>query len=139
MQDVKSIYGGPDLGNVGFAKSFNGDVIQRPIIDFGNAGISSSHSGICTITSESSLFPGGLKVNNILSFGGLDNSVPTFARITAVGTNDVTIEGVQAVTGVVSNEVPATRTQVSSLKLQSSPLERSIDNRLYSLLSLIHI
>ena len=134
MQDVKSIYGGPDLGNVGFAKSFNGDVIQRPIIDFGNAGISSSHSGICTITSESSLFPGGLKVNNILSFGGLDNSVPTFARITAVGTNDVTIEGVQAVTGVVSNEVPATRTQVSSLKLQSSPLERSVNNRLYSLL-----
>ena len=134
MQDVKSIYGGPDLGAVGFAKSFNGDVIQRPIFDFGTAGISSSHSGICTITSESSLFPGSLKVNNILSFGGLGNNVPTFVRITDVGTNDVTVVGVQAVTGVVSSDVPATTTQVSSLKLQATPLERSVDNRLYSLL-----
>ena len=33
MQDVKSVYGGPDLGNVGFAKTFNGDIIQRPVID----------------------------------------------------------------------------------------------------------
>ena len=37
MQDVKSVYGGPDLGNVGAAKTFNGDIIQRPVIDFGNA------------------------------------------------------------------------------------------------------
>ena len=27
MQDVKSVYGGPDLGNVGAAKTFNGDII----------------------------------------------------------------------------------------------------------------
>ena len=37
MQDVKSVYGGPDLGAVGFVRPFNGDVIQRPAFDFGNA------------------------------------------------------------------------------------------------------
>ena len=41
MQDVKSVYGGPSAsigpGVVGAAKTFNGDVIQRPVIDFGNA------------------------------------------------------------------------------------------------------
>ena len=40
MQDVKSLYGGPSASigpGVGFAKTFNGDIIQRPIIDFGNA------------------------------------------------------------------------------------------------------
>ena len=59
MQDVKSIYMViPDLGNVGSAKSFTGDVLQRPVIDFGNAQYYiKSSTGLCTVTSESSLFP----------------------------------------------------------------------------------
>ena len=41
-------------------------------------------TGYSTITSESSLFPSTLKVGNILSFGGLGNNVPSFARVTEV-------------------------------------------------------
>ena len=134
MQDVKSLYGGPDNGDVGFAKTFNGDVIQSPIIDFGNAQFTAKDNatGVCTVTSESSLFPGTLKVGNILSFGGLGNNVPSFARITEVNTNDVKVTGVTTVTGVASGAIPTSSTQVSSLKLQTSPLERSTESKLYA-------
>jgi len=136
MQDVKSVYGGPDLGNVGFAKTFNGDVIQKTSIDFGNAQFTAKDNatGICTVTSESPLFPGTLKVGNILSFGGLGNNVPSFARITTVNTNDVQVTGVSTVTGVASGAIPTSEVQVSSLKLQTSPLERSTETKLYSLM-----
>ena len=136
MQDVKSVYGGPDLGNVGAAKTFNGDIIQRPVIDFGNAQFTAKtpQTGLCTVTSESALFPGTLKVGNILSFGGLGNNVPSFARITTVNTNDVKVTGVTTVTGVASGAIPTSSTQISSLKLQTSPLERSTESKLYSLM-----
>ena len=140
MQDVKSVYGGPSAsigpGVVGAAKTFNGDVIQRPVIDFGNAQFTEidDATGICTVTSESSLFPGTLKVGNILSFGGLGNNVPSFARITEVSTNAVKVTGVSTVTGVASGAIPTSSTQVSSLKLQTSPLERSTDSKLYALM-----
>ncbi len=134
MQDVKSLYGGPDNGDVGFAKTFNGDVIQSPIIDFGNAQFTAidNATGICTVTSESSLFPGTLKVGNILSFSGLGNNVPSFARITEVNTNDVKVTGVTTVTGVVSGAIPTSINQTSSLKLVTSPLERSTESKLYA-------
>ena len=136
MQDVKSIYGGPDLGDVGFAKTFNGDVIQRKSIDFGNAQFTAKDNvtGICTVTSENPLFPSSVKVGNILSFGGLGNNVPSFGRVTAVNTNDVELTGVTTVTGVASGEIPTSSTNVSSLKLQTSPLERSTETKLYALL-----
>ena len=89
-------------------------------------------TGVCTVTSESALFPGSLKVGNILSFGGLGNNVPSFARITEVNTNDVKVTGVTTVTGVASGAIPTSSTQVSSLKLQTSPLERSTDSKLYA-------
>ena len=47
-----------------------------------------------------------LKVGNILSFGGLGNNVPSFARITEVNTNDVKVTGVTTVTGVASGAIP---------------------------------
>jgi len=136
MQDVKSVYGGPDLGNVGFAKTFNSDIIQKPIINFESAKFTAKDNatGICTVTSESALFPSTVKVGNILSFGGLGNNVPSFARVTEVNTNDVKVTGVTTVTGVASGAIPTSDTVVSSLKLQSSPLERSTENRLYSVM-----
>ena len=79
---------------------------------------------MCTVTSESSLFPGTLKVGNILSFGGLGNNVPSFARITEVNTNDVKVTGVTTVTGVASGAIPTSSTQVSSLKLQNITIRK---------------
>ena len=39
LQDVKSVYAGPDLGNVGSAKSFVSDVVQKDQFIFGSAVI----------------------------------------------------------------------------------------------------
>ena len=39
MGDVKSIYGGPQLGNVGAAKSFCANVMQKPALNLGEATI----------------------------------------------------------------------------------------------------
>ena len=56
MADVKSLYAGPDLGNVGSAKSFVSDVVQTDQFIFGSAnmtgvGTDASSVSISTITS----------------------------------------------------------------------------------------
>ena len=56
--------------------------------------------------------------------------MPSFARVVTVNASDVHVTGVTTVTGVCSGEIPTSSTNVSSLRLQTSPLER---------LSLIHI
>jgi len=145
MQDVKSIYGGPDLGDVGArANAFNGDVIQQPIFTFGDANMTSAlGSGavsISTITSGNQLFPDILKVGDILQFGGLGNNDKSFVGITSINTdhNQVIVTGVSTVTGVTEGALfkgtAGTSLQVSDLKLVRSPLERSSENRLYALM-----
>ena len=92
-------------------------------------------TGICSITSENPLFPGNIKVGNILSFGGLGNNVPSFVKVLSVTTNDVQVTGVTTVSGVASGAMTFTApTQVSSLRLQTSPLERSTESQLYALM-----
>ena len=142
MQDVKSVYGGPDLGNVGFAKTFNGDVIQRAVIEFGDANMTSATGSgavsISTITSGNPLFPGTLKVGNILRFGGLGNNDKSLVRITEVNTTNVVVTGVTTVSGVTEGALykgsAGTSLQVPDLTLLTSPLERSTESRLYSLM-----
>ena len=58
LQDVKSIYGGPDLGNVGFARTFNADTIQEKTWIIGDAKIGPRDpaSGISTVTATCLLY-----------------------------------------------------------------------------------
>ena len=58
---------------------------------FGSANITgvNGSTGLSTITSSNSQFPGKLKVGNILKFGGLDNDLKSLVRVTEVGTNSV--------------------------------------------------
>ena len=139
-QDVKSVYGGPDLGGVGFFRPFNGDVIQRPILTFGSGSVTPTNgkTGFSTITSSNALFPSSLKVGNILKFGLVGNNDPTFARVTEIATDSVTVTGVTTISGIVQG-LPAspginTDVSLSDLTLVSSPLERSVDNKLYALM-----
>ena len=91
VKNVKSIYGGPDLGNVGFAKTFAADVIQKDGEFIGDATITSVNgsTGISTITSPNPLFPSNVKVNDILAFGGESSTTISYARVTTVGTSDI--------------------------------------------------
>ena len=145
IRDVKSIYGGPGLtdqnsGDVGFARTFTGDVKLRDEFIFGSANVTSSTdtggSGVSTITSGNPQFPGKLKVGNILKFGGLGKNLKTLARITEVNTNDVLVTGITTVSGVAEGFLPLgsvnTSVEVPDLTLVTSPLEKSDDNTLYT-------
>ena len=142
VEDVKSVYGGPQLGNVGAARSFAANVIQKNSFLFGEATLeSSTGSGavsISTVTSENPLFPGNLKVGNILAFGGLGNNLPSYAKITEVNTNDVVVTGVSTVSGVVEGALykgtANTKLNVPNLRLVKTPFEDATENSLYTLM-----
>ena len=142
VRDVKSLYGGPGLtdqnsGDVGFARTFTGDVKLRNEFIFGNGLLKRSDltTGLSTVTSSNPQFPAKLKVGNILKFGTGSND-PNFARVTVVGTNDITVTGVTTVAGVCDGGLPegsdALNTTLSDLTLVSSPFEKSEDNTLYT-------
>ena len=125
------------MGNIGFAKTFSADVIQKDLFVFGSANVTSSTdtggSGVSTITSGNPQFPGKLKVGNLLKFGGLGKNLKTLARITEVNANDVLVTGITTVSGVAEGFLPLgsvnTSVEVPDLTLVTSPFE----------LSLIHI
>ena len=142
IRDVKSIFGGPGLtdqnsGDVGFARTFTGDIKLRDEFLFGSGSVTSKDgsTGFSTITSSNSQFPAKVKVGNILKFG-IGNNDFSFARVTAVGTNDITVTGVTTITGVCGGLPTTTGTKnpttLSDLTLVSSPFEKSDDNTLYT-------
>ena len=140
MADVKSLYAGPDLGNVGSAKSFVSDVVQTDQFIFGSAnmtgvGTDSGSVSISTITSGNEQFPGKLKVGNILKFGGLGNNLKSLVRITQVNADNVVVTGVATVTGVTEGALFATQgssLEVPDLTLVTTPFEKSFDNALFT-------
>ena len=138
LGDVKQIYGGPQLGDrVGPGiGTFCADVIQQDAFSFGEAKITEidDATGICSVTCENTLFPGNLKVNNILSFGGLGNNEFSYARITELEAAKVMITGVTTVSGVIEGKIPASDLVTSNLKLVTSPLSASTENSLFTLM-----
>ena len=115
--DVKSIYGGPDLGNVGFARTFNADTIQEKTWVIGDAkiGARDSASGISTVTATDPRFPGTIvKVNDLVSYSGPITSTAlgagntaSVARVVGVTTNYISITGVGTLPGVIESSLPA--------------------------------
>jgi len=150
VSDVKSLFAGPTLGldgNVGAAQSFVSDVVQRDQFIFGNAVITevNGSTGLSTVTSSNSQFPGKLKVGNLLSFGGLDSDLKSIVRVTEVGTNSISVTGVATVTGVNEGQLPKQGTtgvttsstggnffNASDLTLITTPIEKSDDNSLFT-------
>ena len=120
LGDVKSIYGGPQLGDVGFARTFNADTIQEKQWVIGDAKIGPRDpaTGICTVTASDPRFPGFLgniiKEDNLVSFSGPITSntlgagaTVSVARVVGVTTNYISILGVGTLPGVVESSVPA--------------------------------
>ena len=140
IKDVKSIYGGPDLGDVGFAKTFSADVIQKQGEFLGDATITSVNgtTGLSTITSPNGRFPSNVKVNDLLAFGGVGAAdTSSYVRVTAVGDASVTVTGITTVTGVAIGNLPTTTgtknpTVVSDLRILKSEYAGSTDNTLYT-------
>ena len=150
ISDVKSVFGntnGPDMNTVGAAQTFSADTIQTDSVSIGIATLSptawdSSLSGypsgtISSIRSTNPLFPGDIKVGNILKFSPAETSPynePIMASVVSVGTTHVVVTGVNTVTGVADGKLPAVTTQVSDLTVLSTDLQDSDDNSYYSVM-----
>ena len=142
LADVKSVYGGPELGNVGAAKTFTGDVIQEDKYHFGAARLTSSTGSgavsISTVTSENPNFPGTLQINNILHLRGLGNNLASYGRITAVNASNVEITGVSTVTGIIDGELAGgsggSTQDIPSMTLVKTPMPSAQETSLYTLM-----
>ena len=155
ISDVKSIFGGPGISNqtgdnnVGFARTFNGDIIQKNSFLFGDGTITvvNGTTGLSTVTSSNPQFPGKIKVGSLLSFGGLNNDLKSIVRVVEKGTSSVSVTGVTTVAGVTEGQLPlinsvgvTTIGQGSGLGFLNSPdltllgstFEKSLDNTLYT-------
>ena len=145
LQDVKSVYAGPDLGNVGFARTFNADTVQEKILSIGEAKIGprDTASGISTVTVTNDLFPGKIiREGDLVSFSGPAvnstlgaGNTATVARVTGVTTNYFNIVGVTTVAGIVEGNLPqvgvATYT-APDMTLLSTVLGGDSENTLYT-------
>ncbi len=150
ISDVKSVFGntnGPSMNTVGAAQTFSADTVQTNVVNIGIATLSpaawdSSLSGypsgtISSIRSTNPIFPGDIKVGNILKFSPSQTSEfnePIMASVVSVGTTHVVVTGVSTVTGVADGKLPAVTTQVSDLTLVSTDLQDSDDNSFYTIL-----
>ena len=145
VSDVKTIFGGPGItdqnsGDVGFAKTFQADIIQTDKFVFGSANMTSATGsgsvGVSTITSGNPQFPGKIKVGNLLQFGGLGNNLKSIVKVTTVGTDNIIVTGVTTVTGVTEGALyrgtAGTSLEVPDLTLVTTPIQKSDDNSLFT-------
>ena len=88
---------------------------------------------ISTITSTSLLFPTVVEVGNLVKFSNLAKSEdPTLAKVVSVGSNIVTIQGVETVSGICNGVLPSSALDVTDLTVQSSDVQTSGDDTLYT-------
>ena len=140
ISDVKSIFSTRDVGStpytgtVGLSSIFNADVVQSVSANIGIATISAASGGFSTITSPNERFPGDLvKVDNLIQFSNSAKSNdPTYGKVTAVGTNTVTIANVADVDGIVNGDLPTTNFDAQDLKVLTTDITSSSDNTLFT-------
>ena len=140
ISDVKSVFSTRDVGStpytgtVGLSSIFNADVVQSVAVNIGIATISAASGGFSTITSPNQRFPGDLvKVDNLIQFSNSAKSNdPTYGKVTAVGTDTVTVENVADVDGIVNGDLPTTIFDAQDLKVLTTDITSSSDNTLFT-------
>ena len=140
ISDVKSIFSVRDVGatpyagTVGLSSIFNADVIQSTGSNIGIATISAASGGFSTVTSPNERFPGTLvKVNNLVQFSNSAKSNdPTIGKVTAVGTDTITITNVADVDGIANGSLPTSIKEVTDFKVLTTELQSSSDNSLFT-------
>jgi hypothetical protein len=130
LTDVKSLYGNSGTG----ISSYSADVVQVKKVDFGQVSITSStgSGGVCTVTSASFTFPNVVSVNDVVSFSIPGNTVPTYAKVSAVYRNDLVITPTTSVAGVCNGSLPTSAVTPSDFALVTAKLSGSTDNTLFT-------
>jgi len=137
LSDVKAVYGGPDLAEVGSAKTFSADTIQTQFANIGIATITpyNASSGRSVVRSTNPIFPGKIvKVDDIIQFNDTSgNPEPNFARVVSVATTSIEVVGVATVIGVAQGKLPVgSNLSVTDLKVLKTSVNTSEDDTLYT-------
>ena len=131
--DVLSVFGSANGTEVGAARTFSADVVLSPNFNIGVASITAAANDFTSvIRSTNPLFPGQIKVGNILSFTGTLSQDPIFTSVVSVATSAVTVTGVTTVNGVASGAIPTSITTLSDLKVIGGDLGVTDDSTLYT-------
>ena len=120
ISDVKSVYGGPDLGAIGASDVFTADTVLDTLVNIGISSITGESSNVAKVTSPSaSKFMSKVKVGSILKFTTINSATPLAARVTTVNASDgdVTVAGITTVNGVLDGNLPIANTQINDLKI----------------------
>ena len=140
ISNVKSVYATSntlDLADgITGINTFSANVIQSNKFVVGIATISPKSGGVSTITTGNNLFPGTVvRENDLIRYtdttAGLTED-PIIARVTNVGTSNVTIEGVAPVTGIASGFLPSSTLSVTDLEVLTTELAPSSDATLFT-------
>ena len=135
ISEVKSVYG-TNNGTLGI-NTFSADVVQSTKFNVGIATVSALSGGISTITAKNQLFPGTLvKENDLVRYtdttAGLLTNDPIFARVVSVGTTQITIASVAAVSGIASGYLPSSTLDVTDLRVLKTDLAPGSDSSLFT-------
>ena len=131
LSDAKSVFVPTSVA----PSVFSADVIQTTKSVIGIATISPTSGGISTVTSPNELFPGDIKLNDLVQYSDTTAGLgpdPIVGRVVSVGTTTIAIEGVESVTGISSGFLPSTTLSVTDLKVLTSNLAFSDDNSLFT-------
>ena len=138
--DVKSVFGTTD-GTTGI-HTFSADTVQSVSLNVGVATITPrDQGGISTVRSTNPLFPGtAIKLGSLIQYSDLasvvgDDQDPILGRVVAVGSSHVNFVGVATVTGIAGGKLPTAVTNVTDLKVLTTPLDPSTDSSLFTKLS----
>ena len=139
ISDIKSVYSntgisaGTNGDNITGINTFSANVIQTSSFEVGVASITASSGSISTITSSSELFPGKIRLNNLLEYSDPSTSNdPILVRVVGVTTTEVSVTGVTAVSGVVNGSLPTSNFTASDLKVVTTELDSSSDTTFYT-------
>lgn len=126
---VRSIF-----ATVGTAGTFNADVRPSTLANVGFVTITARSGGISTITSTNFNFVGIATLGSTVSFTNPGLSTVTFARVTNMTKNTLSIVGVTTVIGICDGALPPSAINPSDLRILTSSLQSSTDNTLYTVL-----
>ena len=120
ISDVQSLY-----TLVGAAGTYTADIIPQVSEVIGIASITAHHSGISTINSPGTAWPGIVTTGNLVQFSIPTNDFPSFAKVTQVNTNSIQVSGVTTITAYREGGLPTTAVQVTDFSVVKSSLQRT--------------
>jgi hypothetical protein len=126
ISNIKSVYGYDG------STTFNADTIQSDNLSVGIAIVSQYSSGISTVLSTNSQFPGNnFNPGDLIKYSS-SFSDPVYAKVVSIGSSSITLTQVTTVSGITSSILPNSSLSVTDFTTLTTKLDESSDNTLYT-------